>query len=64
MSTKLETAKDMATAVNGLIENTQSVYKKCVQELGQDYGIYQVLALLRLTKEELETMIDFLEVRR
>jgi len=64
VKTKLETAKDMATAVNGLIENSQSVYGKCVQELGEDYGMYQVLALLRLTGEELETLIDYLEVCR
>jgi len=58
--TKLEAAKDMATAVNGLIENSHSVYENCVQELGEDYGMYQVLALLRLTKEELQTTIEYL----
>ena len=60
MSTKLETVKDMATAVNGLIENSQSVYEKCIQGLGEDYGMYQVLALLRLAKEELQTTIEYL----
>jgi len=50
----------MITAVNGLIENSQSVYKRCVQELGEDYGMYQVLALLRLAKEELQTTIEWL----
>ena len=64
MSTKLETAKDMATAVNGLIEITSSVHNRCVQELDQDYGTYQVIALLRLTRKELETLIDYLEVSR
>ena len=62
--TKLEAAKDMITAINGMTEAASSVYENCIHNFDEDYGMYQVLALLRLTGEELETLIDYLEVRR
>lgn len=58
--TKLEAVNDALTATNGMIEAGQSLYKLCAEQLGEDYGVYQVLALLRLTKEDLEILRQLL----
>ena len=62
--TKLEAAKDMATATEGLIENVSSMYNTCESEFLEDFGLYQVLSLLRITEQDLTAMIEQLEIGR
>lgn len=60
--TKLEVVKDALTATNGLIENVTSLVDTCESKLGQDYGLQQVISLLRLTHEELAVQGFFLGI--
>ena len=51
--TKLETYRDVATAVHGLKMNTKNLYEKYKDKLGQDYGLYQIIALFELAYRDL-----------
>lgn len=51
--TKLEYLKDLATAIQGLKVNSEITYKLAVENLGQDYGLYQIIALLELAAQDL-----------
>ena len=51
--TKLEYLKDLATAIQGLKVNTEMAYKLADENLGQDYGLYQIIALFELAAQDL-----------
>jgi len=59
--TKAEIVKDALTATGGLIENVTSLVDTCESQLGQDYGLHQVISLLRLTSEDLAEQLWFTE---
>lgn len=48
VKSKLEYLKDLATAIQGLKVNTEAACKLAEENLGQDYGLYQVITLFRL----------------
>jgi hypothetical protein len=64
IKSKLETAKDATTAVNGLIENTTTAMDLCEMNFANDFGLYQVRALLKLAKMDLEFLIAQLSYPR
>ncbi len=59
--TKMEIVKDLATAVHGLKVNTQIAYEDLLENLNQDYGLYQVIALLELAYRDLNKDIEIME---
>ena len=60
--TKLEIMKDALTAVGGLVTIVTDLTHTCEESLGQDYGLFQVEALLRLTQEDLAVDAYFLGI--
>ena len=59
--TKAEVIGDALTATGGLIENVTSLVDTCESRLGQDYGLHQVISLLRLTRDDLAEQLWFTE---
>lgn len=55
--TKAEWAKDMATAINGMIANGTIALNKCQEHLGQDFGLYQIIALLKLANRDISMVL-------
>jgi hypothetical protein len=58
--TKLQAAKDAVATTNRLIRETTHLMEICENELGQDHGLTQVLALLKLTQEDLMVELYFM----
>jgi hypothetical protein len=58
---KLEVVKDALTATHGMIKAGESLYQLCTENLGEDYGLYQVLSLLKLTQQDLDLRLKLLE---
>lgn len=54
--TKLEWARDAATAISGLIELTKIAERAASTHLGRDYGLEEVIALLKCSY--MDVMID------
>ena len=61
-STKLEIIKDALTAAHGLVYNVTALIDTCESKLGQDYGLHQVTALLRLTIKDLAEQMLFMNI--
>ena len=62
--TKLEIAKNAIIATNELVLNVTNLLHTCESELGQDYGLYQVCCLLRLTLAELSEQAFFMQFQK
>jgi len=59
---KLEIMKDVLTAVSGLVTIVTDLTHTCEESLGQDYGLFQVTALLKLTQEDVAVDAYFLGI--
>lgn len=57
---KLQAVKDAVATTERLIRETTHLTEICENELGQDYGLHQVLALLKLTEEDLTVELYFM----
>ena len=58
VKTKLEYLKDLATAIQGLKANTEITYELANRNLGQDYGLYEIIALLKLANLDITSEIE------
>jgi len=50
---KLEIAKDVLMALGNLVFASTDIMHTLEENLGQDYGMYQVIALMKLAQQDL-----------
>ena len=64
MKSKLEYFKDLLTAIQGLKANAEAAYKLAVEEecLSQDYGLYQIIALIELAARDIASELETREL--
>jgi len=59
--TKLKKIESTLIATNGLIDSVNTLTHSCEEDLGEDYGLHQVLALLRMTRDDLMVQIYLMD---
>ena len=60
---QLEVARDIAQGIEGLIAVVTQLEKKSIDRLGQDYGLFQVAALLKCALIDIKIDIDWLNFK-